>query len=209
MDKIKAILLDADGLLLKKQRYFSDIYSEQYNVPIDLIIPFFKTKFKDCQEGILDIKEELVPFLKEWGWEGTADNFLDYWFSSCTEIDAGILKIVDELRKKGIKCYLATDQEKYRGEYIKKNLDLEKHLDGFFYSHEIGYSKSEKEFFETILKKLNLETNEIAFCDDEQKNIEIAKELGISAFLIDEVDDFRKLIESKELDRNTLEFKIK
>ncbi|NTW75625.1 MAG: hypothetical protein HGB34_01865, partial [Candidatus Moranbacteria bacterium] len=58
MNTIKAVLLDADGLLLKKQRYFSEIYSEQYGVPTESIIPFFKTRFRDCQKATADLKEE-------------------------------------------------------------------------------------------------------------------------------------------------------
>lgn len=196
MNKIKAILLDADGLLLKQQRYFSEIYSEQYNVPSELIIPFFKEKFGDCQKGVADMKDELVPFLKQWGWDKTVEEFLDYWFSSCTEIDPDVLEIVKNLRKKGFKCYLTTDQEKYRGEYIKKNLGLENNLDGFFYSYELGYSKMEVEFFETILKKLNFESSEVMFCDDDKKNVEIAKNLGISAFTVGGAEYFRKIADN-------------
>ena len=46
MNKIKAILLDADGLVFKKQRYFSEIFAEQYGVSKDLILPFFKNNFR-------------------------------------------------------------------------------------------------------------------------------------------------------------------
>jgi putative hydrolase of the HAD superfamily len=194
MDKIKAILLDADGLLLKRQKYFSEIFSEQYNIPAESIIPFFKTKFRDCQRGTADVKEELVPFLKKWKWSGTVENFLDYWFASCTEVDEEVLKIMQEIRKKNIKCYLSADQEKYRGEYIKNNLGLEKNLDGFFFSYELGYSKSEKEFFEKILEKLNLQPSEVIFLDDEAENVEVAKKLGILAFTVSGAEDFRKLV---------------
>jgi len=196
MNKIKAILLDADGLLLKQQRYFSEIYSEQYKVPSELIIPFFKTKFGDCQRGVADMKEELVTFLKQWGWNKTVEEFLDYWFSSCTEIDSDVLEMVESLRGKGFKCYLATDQDKYRGEYIKKNLGLENHLDGFFYSYELGYSKMEEGFFENVLRKLNLEPSEVMFCDDDEKNVEVAKKLGISSFTVSGAENFRKIVDN-------------
>ncbi len=192
MNKIKTILLDADGLLLKKSSYFSEIYSKEYGVPTEDIVPFFKTKFRDCQKGIDDVKEELVPFLKQWNWNGTVDDFLRYWFSSCTKIDEDVLKIVQDLRKKrGIKCYLATDQEKYRAEYIKKDLGLEKYLDGFFFSHELGYSKSEIEFFEEILKQLNLNPDEVMFWDDENENIQIASQIGIMAKYYESRDQLR------------------
>jgi putative hydrolase of the HAD superfamily len=191
--KIKSLLLDADGLLIKKQRYFSDIYSEQYGIPVESIIPFFKTKFVDCQRGLADLKEELAPFLQQWKWKGTVQDFFDYWFSSGTEIDIEAMEIVSRLREKGFRCYLATDQEKYRGEYIKNNLGFSKYLDGFFYSCDLGKTKSEKEFFEAILDNLILELENIIFCDDEKENIDTAESLGILAFQINNIDDFRNV----------------
>ncbi len=198
MNKIKAILLDADGLVFKKQRYFSEIFAEEYGVSKDLILPFFKTNFRQCQEGKVDLKEELKPFLKQWNWEGTMESFLDFWFSFCV-VDEEVLKVVRELKEKGYKCYLVTDQEKYRGQYIKKNLKLENELDGFFYSFELKSSKSEKEFYEKILKELNLSPEEAIFFDDENENVEIASKFGIQSILVSGAEDFEKSVNGLDL----------
>jgi putative hydrolase of the HAD superfamily len=195
MKKIKAILLDADGVLLKKQRYFSEVYSEQYGVPIESVALFFRTKFGDCQRGTADTKEELMPFLDEWQWKGSVEEFLDYWFTSGTEIDEAVLGIVDGLRKRGLKCYLTTDQERYRGEYIRTKIGLEKHLDGFFFSCDVGYPKSEKEFFHAILKELKLTPSEVLFFDDEQENIDTAKALGIASVLVSAAEGLNGIIQ--------------
>jgi HAD superfamily hydrolase (TIGR01509 family) len=198
MNKIKAILLDADGLVFKKERYFSEIFAEEYGVSKDLILPFFKNNFRQCQQGNADLKEELKPFLQQWNWEGTVESFLEYWFSFCVA-DEEVLKTVRSLREKGYKCYLVTDQEKYRGEYIKKNLKLENELDGFFYSFELESSKSEKEFYEKILKELKLSSEEVIFFDDEQENVEIANELGIQSVLVNGAGDFEQVVNQLSL----------
>ncbi|MEI6650712.1 MAG: HAD-IA family hydrolase [Candidatus Moraniibacteriota bacterium] len=194
MSEIKAVLLDADGLMFKKQRYFSEILYEKYGVPAEAIIPFFKTQFRECQKGSADLKEELVPFLKLWNWDGDVESFLAYWFSYCI-VDDDVLSIIRELRVKGLKCYLVTDQEKYRGEYIKRNLGLERELDGFFYSFEMKSSKSEAKFYGTILETLHFAPEEVIFFDDEEENIETAKCLGIDSVLVTGEEDFGAVVE--------------
>ncbi|NTW89698.1 MAG: HAD-IA family hydrolase [Candidatus Moranbacteria bacterium] len=198
MSEIKAVLLDADGLMFKKQRYFSEILYEKYGVPAESIIPFFKTRFRDCQKATADLKEELVPFLKQWKWEGDIESFLAYWFSFCV-VDEDVLNAVRELRAKGLKCYLVTDQEKYRAEYIKKNLGLERELDGFFFSFELGLSKSDSRFFGVILEKLGLSPEEVILFDDEEENIEIAKSLGITSVLVEDGENFRDVVKQNVL----------
>jgi putative hydrolase of the HAD superfamily len=193
MSEIKAVLLDADGLLFKKQRYFSEIFYEEYGVPVESVTPFFKTPFRECQKGNADLKEELIPYLSQWNWDGNVESFLAYWFSFCV-VDDGVLNIVRELRKQELKCYLVTDQEKYRAEYIKKNLELGKDLDGFFYSFEIKSSKSEANFYGTVLETLHLSPEEVIFFDDEEENIEIAKSLGIMSVLVNEGADFAAIV---------------
>lgn len=183
MSEIKAVLLDADGLMFKKERYFSEILHEQHGVPAESVIPFFKTRYRDCQRAAADLKEELVPYLKQWQWEGDVESFLDFWFSQSV-VDEDVLNVVRDLRSKGLKCYLATDQEKYRAEYIRKNLGLERELDGFFFSFEVGYSKSDADFFKTILETLHLAPEDVIFFDDEEKNIETANGLGIKSVLV-------------------------
>ncbi|NTW15447.1 MAG: HAD-IA family hydrolase [Candidatus Moranbacteria bacterium] len=194
MNDIKAILLDADGLLIKKQRYFSDILHEQYGVSAEMVIPFFKTRFRDCQKATADLKEELVPFLKQWKWEGDVESFLEFWFSQSV-VDSDVLDVVRDLRERGLKCYLATDQEKYRAEYIEKNLGIGHELDGFFYSFESGLSKSDPRFFEVILEKLDLSPEEVIFFDDEEENVEVGRSFGIKSVLIDGTEDFRSVAE--------------
>ncbi len=57
---MKILLLDADGVTLKKQGYFSDRLSREQNVPVEEIMPFYKNEFRLCQQGKADVKEELV-----------------------------------------------------------------------------------------------------------------------------------------------------
>jgi putative hydrolase of the HAD superfamily len=188
---MKTFLIDADGVALKLHRYFSEIYSEMNNIPLEIINPFFKEKFFDCQRGKADLKESLVPYLEQWQWKGTVDEFVDLWCQSDVEGNQEVLDIVKIMRQKGNECYLTTDQEKYRSEYIAKNLPLTEYFDGAFYSWQLGYKKSEPEFWQAILQKLNIPPDQVIYWDDDEKNVEMARQLGIDAHHYKNVDEFK------------------
>lgn len=183
MDKVKVLLLDADGVTLVNQGYFSDVYSREYGVPIEKIVPFFKKEFRNCQLGKKDIKDALPEYLAQWGWQGSIEDFLRYWFRTSTVTEEQVLNKIQRIRNKGIQCYLATDQEKYRAEYIKKVLNFEQRFDGCFFSCEIGFSKAQLEFFRGVLSHLNLSPQVVGFLDDDEENVRVAKETGIQAKL--------------------------
>jgi putative hydrolase of the HAD superfamily len=187
----KAILFDADGVVLKKHHgeYFSVRFSREHDAPVEEVTEFFKTKFRLCQEGKADLKQELNPVLPKWGWDKDVDAFLEYWFTSDVEVDPEVIQAVQKYRKQGIKCYLATDQEKYRAAYLRDIMGLAQKFDGFFFSCELGAVKSQSSFFEQVLIRLDLQPTEIAYWDDEKRNVEVAKALGINAKFYESIAD--------------------
>jgi putative hydrolase of the HAD superfamily len=187
---IKALLIDGDGATIKKGKYFSDVYAEEYHISEEKLRPFFKDKFKMCQRGKADLKHEITPYLAGWGWKGTVEEFLEYWFHTQTIPNQPVLDSLKEIKARGIKCYLVTDQEKYRANYISNELRFKEYFDELFYSCDLGYSKSQKEFFEIIIKRLNLKPEEIIYWDDE--DIEMAKEVGINASVFTSFQNFQE-----------------
>src|SRR3989344_5743929 len=104
---IKAILFDADGVLLK-DGMFSEYLKREHDLDIEKLIPFFTGPFRESLVGKADLKKILKPYLKDWGWKKSMDELLDLWFTTGHEIDERLVKYIKNLRKSGIKCYLAT-----------------------------------------------------------------------------------------------------
>ncbi|HYE21982.1 MAG TPA: HAD family hydrolase [Verrucomicrobiae bacterium] len=196
---IKAILFDADGVTLEKKGYFSDRFAKDYNLPTELVASFFKEKFDACQRGQADLKQEIQPYLEKWDWQRSVDDFLIYWFASDFTEEHQILTKIDELRSRGIKCFLVSNQEKYRATYFKNSREFSSHFDGFFFSCEIGHLKKEKEFFTEVLKKLDIPGEEIMYFDNEEKNIKAAAELRIESYIFGSFQNFIKIIKDKNL----------
>lgn len=195
----KAILFDIDGILITGEKtLFSHRLAEELDISIEKINEFFEKDFRECSFGRADLKEKIKPYLEKWKWKGDTNSFLQYWFESegikNKNLNRKILGEIEELEKEGIKCYIATRQEKYRMQYLSENLGLKNYFDGVFCTCNIGYDKSEPQFFIQVLEKLNLKPEEILFFDDKEKNINTAKALGIEAHLYDGTKSLKEFI---------------
>ena len=189
----KGMLLDADGVVIRpRNKYFSETYSEDYGVPIDDIIPFFKGEYKQAAVGKVDIKDVLPPYLSKWGWKGTVDEFLKYWFENERDIDEKVIEFVGDLRHRGVKVYLVSDNEKYRAGYLMEDVGLKDKFDGAFFSCDVGHTKSDPEFFQKIIKTLKIKPQEMEYWDDDPKNIEVAKGVGIQGNVYTSFEEFKE-----------------
>lgn len=190
----KAVLFDIDGVILPKDKQFDQKYSEEFEVDLQDIKLFFKSAFVKCQKGEADIKEALKPYLKKWSWQGNADDFLEYWFSTTTEADEDVLKIVDKLREFGIECHIASNQEKYRGEFLLEGMRFADYFDEVFFSYDLKVTKKDIQFFEYVVNVLGIKPAEIMFFDHDPKVVELAKKIGIEAYLYEDIDTLKKYV---------------
>ena len=186
----KAVIFDTDGMVVITDM-FSVKYCDEYKIPYENILPFFKNEFQPCLIGKADLKEQIKPYLDKWGWEKSIEEFLEYWFQAEHHIDQRVIKTISQLRKSGIKCYLATNQEIYRTNYLKNEMGFKTVFDQIFSSAEIGFKKPQVEFFNVVIKEIGLDRNEIQFWDDTQKNVLAAKEAGFDAHLYTKFEEFK------------------
>lgn len=197
---ITHILLDADGVTIKAHEYFSTFYARENNLPIDVIEPFFKEKFPACTTGQADFKIEFPPFLQKWNPNETLENYMAKCFAYNVHEDEQVMNLVKKLKPKGIKFYLATDQEKYRAEYIKNYPQLAGIFEQTFFSCDLGVTKDKPEFFQKILSALQIQSNQTAFFDDDQINVDSAKEAGIHSFFYSDLETFKQQLQSLDID---------
>jgi putative hydrolase of the HAD superfamily len=190
--KYKAIFFDADGVVLNNPYQFSDRLEKEYGILHETLQPFFTGVFRECSVGKADLKDELVKVMGDWGWKGTVEELLDFWFKKGTTVDHDVATYISELREDGVRVFLATDQEKYRGVYLRELLGAGQLVEEVFFSAEMGVSKKELSFWETVLEKTGLKKEEVFFTDDDQKKVEAVQGLGIDSCLYTNLDDLKK-----------------
>ncbi|MAF36664.1 hypothetical protein CL622_06125 [archaeon] len=192
MDK-QVVLFDADGVIVRSE-LFGTHYQKTKGIAKEEMLPFYHGIFQECLTGKADLKEVIAPWLPKWKWGGDVDGFLLQWFEYENKVDQKIVELIRELQKNAVSCYLATNQEKYRTQYMREKMGFKKLFDGIFSSAEVGSKKPQAEFYEFIFQKLNVNKDKILYTDDTASHVEGAKEAGIDAYLYTEFEPFHEYV---------------
>lgn len=192
---IKAVIFDADGVVIFPWR-FAEYLAREHKITREMILDFFEEAFKDCLVGKADLRVMLPPFLAKWGWEGPLEDFLIQWFEIDNAVDERVLQVIHSLRESEITCCLATNQERYRVEYMRTVMGFETIFDRLFFSSELGLLKPDPEFFRVIERSLNLGGQNILFWDDSPRNVESARRCGWHAEVYAGFEDFEKELDA-------------
>ncbi len=179
---IKTILFDVDGVIIKeREKYFSQKLVEDLGMPLDTaaIQRFFQNEFLLCETGKADLLQELEKQLPKWGYKGTVQELTDFWFSGEAELIPEVVESIKQLRTQGVRCYISTNNEKYRVNYLLDTVGLEQFLDGVFASATVGFMKPQQEFWSEIHKELGFpEKNSVLVWDNQKHMSDSATEFG-------------------------------
>ena len=192
---LKVLLLDADGVLITGGM-FSAHLEREYGIPKERTLPFFMGPFKECILGNADLKEVLAPHLAEWRWDKGVDAMLKFWFEAEHVINEPLVAYVQTLRKQGIRCYVATNQERHRAAYLLNEMGFSTSFDGLFASAHLGHKKPDKAFYAKVMESLpDVKKEEVLFWDDSKENVDAAKEFGMQAEVYRSFEDFKEKME--------------
>ncbi len=190
----KAILFDFDGVAFAGT-LFSARLKNDYGTEYEAMQPFFKNEFKQCSVGKADLKEILPSVIKTWKWPGTADELLTYWAKD-DAIEPSILDCITKLRANGVRCFIATNQEKYRAASLREKFGHGKVFEEIFCSAEIGYTKNNPAFWESVTATLSpaiTDRPQVLLIDDDEGNVNAARAFGLSAIHYRGIEDIAGL----------------
>ena len=188
---IRAVIFDADGVIVSPLRFWANHLEKAHAIdPAPFVEFIFHGDFQKCLIGQADLKEVLPPVLEQLNWTRGVDVFIGEWLEAEHAVDLDLLERIALLRASGIRCYLATNQEKYRTIYLEREMGLGVALDGIFSSSTLGFRKPSLEYYHAVQNQLELEGSEILFWDDTLKNVEAAYALNWNAELYTSLEGF-------------------
>lgn len=177
---IRVVIFDADGVVIFPWRA-AQLFEREYGITREMTRGFFGGVFTDCLVGKADLREVLPPYLKRWRWQASVDDFVRVWFEVENAPDERVIGIVHTLQESGYICCLATNQEKYRADYIKDQMGFAGIFDRLFFSCELGCKKPDRAYYERIMKALELKGPDVFFWDDSPAAVEGARGCGWNA----------------------------
>ena len=184
MPLIRAVLFDADGVL---QHGNGGDLSRRLEralgfvpAPLDPFIRDVLDAEGPAIAGHAELLDRLAPVVGKWGAPGKERALAESWWH-CIEPDADVFSLITQLRGQGLLCALATNQQRFRAEYMRGTLGYDARFDRSFYSCELGCVKPEPRYFETIVSSLALPAEQLLFIDDLEPNVTAARGVGLQA----------------------------
>lgn len=184
--KYQAVIFDADGVLVRPGKLFSVQYSEKHGLNPEDFKPFFKGVFQQALVGKADLHDLIKSNHPLWQWAGDPAELTQQWFRAENHPNQPALTFINELKAAGVPCFLATNQEAHRAEFIRNEM-FPGVFDDLFFSCDLGVTKPSAQFFEAILSRIAASTTipreKIHFFDDDPENINGAQAVGLSSTL--------------------------
>jgi putative hydrolase of the HAD superfamily len=190
---IKAITFDLDGVyfLNGKSNFIANLQTK-YGVSEDEAKRVF---LKSEQMNVL-YKTGKMSDEEFWTWAKNEWKISDDWqklpelMIEGYEVNEEVVPIVKAARGKGYKTVICSSNFPARIEGLQKRFGFLNNFDAWALSYEVGHNKPDKELFEELVRRSGLDASEITFADDLQITVDAAKEVGISAFLYENFDQF-------------------
>ncbi|MEZ5558621.1 MAG: HAD-IA family hydrolase [Pseudomonadales bacterium] len=181
MSSIRAVLLDADGVIqLPGPAWRASL--EALCADPERVESFIGDLFaaeKPCLTGAADFPSALAQVLNRWRSEVPLQDALQVW----TQIEPApeMLELVCDLRSFGLIAALATNQQAYRAGFMSTTLGYREHFDYLLYSCELGHCKPESGYFASALARMMIDPAEALFIDDHEANVAAARQCGLHA----------------------------
>ena len=142
--------------------------------------PFVRLKRRHIT-GEPGFEKQIDSLAREWKTHGSSQDILAAW--NAVDIDEDFLGRIRGLRRLGVPCYLASNQQTLRANWMSNALGYKDIFDAEYYSCDLGVGKPQIEFFERILSDLGCRPENILFLDDRQENVAAASRLGFRAYV--------------------------
>ena len=121
------------------------------------------------------------------------------FFEAYTPQD-NMFEFIKEIKIKGIKVGLLSNSPEDRTEYLNNKHNFIGLFDFSMFSFEAHAVKPDKEIFERLIKKYNIDPKEVIYIDDKEKYLAPAKELGMKIIHFKDIDQLKRELKDLGID---------
>lgn len=191
---MKAVIFDLNGVLIQSE-YLSKRIEDKFVIASEKFLEILKDILSIARRpGCEDSFKLWEPKLKELGLSISKDDFFNFWFSG-ENLVLELIDYIKELKKKGIKVFILSNNFKERTEYYRQNFpQIFDHIDRVYFSWETGFIKPDIKAYQKLLVDNNLRAEDLVYFDDADKNLQIASSLGIKSYKYINLENTKEII---------------
>ncbi len=183
LSNIKALVFDLGGVLFQegKSVAIEKLFREK-NYDKNTVLNVLKSpKSFDLRAGIINDEEFWNSAQKQLPEGYDAITIKNHWYDGYI-LDENIFNLVKKLHKR-YELFIFSGNIKSRVEYLEKKYNFRKYFDLEVYSYDYHLNKPQKEFVDVLVKKSELNPQEMIFIDDNEEVLNPAKKLGIKTIV--------------------------
>jgi len=183
---IKTVIFDYDGVVKKSQKLSLDIV-DLYRISIEeyeKFIPRLKPIIEKFDKGLIAEEKFWLEFSAAMGkavpekcGERAKKMYKDR-FAFFPEI----IGLIEKLKNEGFRLSILSNMFPYQAEIIKE-INRCSLFNDLFFSCEKELKKPDLEFYELVIRELNVRPQECLFIDDKEENLLPAEKLGMKTVL--------------------------
>jgi epoxide hydrolase-like predicted phosphatase len=200
---IKAICFDLDGVYFtpKGKNSFHQALINEYGVQEEIVdeLMYRSPEMAQLVRGQIKPKAFWNRFREITGITATDEELSARWIKDY-EVNEDVKGTVTKAKELGYKTCVCTNNNAIRLNPLIKKFNLNDDFDCIVSSHQVGYTKPNKEIFEALLSKLNIEPQELVYSDDNPDRLAGARDLGIRTFVFENFEQFISELEKLDID---------
>ncbi len=190
---LKAVIFDLNGIFFISEK-LSDRFKRDFGVPAEEFLPALSEIMAETRKpGAQSSFTYWKPYLEKWGVNLDEKGLYDYWFGA-EKPSEEMKQIAKDLKAKGIKVFLLSNNFKERAEYYGHYPWMSEVVDKAYYSWQTGFVKPDPQAWLSLLQENNLQPEECIYFDDQEKNVKAAEDLGIKAHLFKDPSTVKELV---------------
>jgi putative hydrolase of the HAD superfamily len=176
---IEAVLFDADGVIQSRPGGWRGTLDRALGFEgscADFLKDVYAAEVPSLAGG-QNFADSLSDLLAKWACRASLNDALRVWTTITCQTP--VLDVVERLRREGVLCCIASNQEPYKATYMSQVLGYAELFDKEFYSCHLGRVKPSADYFQAILDDIALAPGHVLFIDDQERNVDGAMEVGM------------------------------
>lgn len=187
----KAILFDFGGVIYQHPvDVIPEVIARIYNQPLELAIKEYSKYSNDFCTGKISADQIINSLSSTFKNSKQLSEVKNLWIKYYSELAIPNQEVLDLIKKlrKNYKLYLFSNTSEMSNIHNSRT-GIYDYFDDVFMSYQLGLRKPDPKIFQRVISSLGIKPAECIFIDDNLKNLETAKQLGITTILFNVLTD--------------------